>query len=133
VTRTAITDWRVHDENDLPDIAPGEDYERVITPQTFVVLRRILVRDFIPIRLSIAAIVEVPFELAKADGRLRTYRPVCIDEELRGACNRVGLTIRGPDAIAIVPGMDVRIFLRNARTHPAKPRVTLIGDEEAPR
>ena len=109
---SAITDWRIRDENDLPDVLPGEEYERVITPQKHVVLHRILARHLVLARLQIGAL-EVPFELSTTVGSSRTYLP----------------TLTADRRIAVLAGMDVRIYLHNDGTAPAKPRAALIVEE----
>jgi hypothetical protein len=130
--RTAIiTDWRTRDE-DLPDVPPGEEFERVITPQKHVALCRVVVRDLHLIsrsqsrrtlRLAPAGrlvhleigVVTCAFQLESTDGSLRYYRPS---------------SSPAVDAISVVAGLDVRVFLRNFGDSPAKPRVSLIVREE---
>jgi hypothetical protein len=161
---SVITDWRVRDE-DLPDVAPGADYERVIAPQKFVALRRIVVRDLALVRLQVGAVEEVPFELESAEGPVRTYRLGALgDDGLRrrlvetgAAVTKIVRDIRAQDSIvefdcgregdsaasakravtneliAIAPGLEVRVVLRNDRSMPAKPRAALIVHEEVER
>lgn len=130
--RTAvITDWRVRDEDALPDVPPGGEYEREIAPQKFVVLRRILVRDLTLVHLRIGAVDEVPFELESADGSLRTYKPKGLnDEALKKRLVDTGAAAAPQDTIAIAPALEVRLLLRNEGSTPAKPRAALIVYEE---
>ena len=127
-----ITDWRVRDESTLPDIAPGEEHERVIAPQKFVVLRRVIVSDLTLIHLQIGA-VEVPFDLEVSDGPLRTYKPKSLDDEALKKCLvAIGAAVATVDSIAIAPGLEVRVLLRNDGQLPAKPRAALLVQEELP-
>ena len=132
---TLITDWRVRDEDALPDVPPGEEYERVITPQKHVALRQILVNDLCLVCLKIGA-VEVPFELASTDGALRIYRPAHakFDSVLsaRFDAHRAAMArmpIAG-DEIAVMAALDVRLTLRNNGDVSAKPRASLLAREE---
>lgn len=125
-----ITDWRTKDE-DLPDVAPGEEFERVIAPQKFVVLHRILVRELILVRLEVGAVTDVPFELIDTDGDRRTYKLGDLrDETLCKRLVAVGAAAAGRDTIAISPLLEVRVHLRNEGTVPAKPSAALIVQEE---
>ena len=54
---------------------PGAEYERVITPQKFVVLRRIRIHGMTLVSLRIGAVEAVPFGLSAADGRQHDYAP----------------------------------------------------------
>jgi hypothetical protein len=134
---SVITDWRTK-EDDLPDVAPGEEYEYVIAPQKFVVLHRIRVVNSLPrgdltlVRLKIGAIEDVPFELDSVDGLVRTYRLKGLDDEaLKKNLVRIGAAVV-KDAIAIML-LDVRAVLRNEGTRATKPRAALIvQEEEAP-
>jgi len=127
---SVITDWRVRDESKLPDAAPGETFERVIAPQKFVVLRRILVRDLTLIGLQIGT-VEVPFELESTDGPQRIYRPTGLgDETLRKRLVATGAAVATEDSIAVAPALEVRTVVRNDGDMPAKPRVSLLVLEE---
>jgi hypothetical protein len=131
-TRTSvITDWRVRDENDLPDVPAGGEYERGIAPQKFVVLRRIIVRDMTLVRLRIGAVDEVPFELESEDGPQRSYKPKGLDDDtLKKRLIETGAAVATRDSIAIVPGLEVRVLLRNKGDVPAKPRAALLVHEE---
>jgi hypothetical protein len=127
---STITDWRIRDE-DLPDISPGRECVREITPQKFVVLRKILVPGLSLIRLRIGAVDEVPFELEGADGRLRTYRPALPnDARLVTRLIAAGARAEARDAIRVVPGMSVWLILRNETDAPAKPLASLLVEEE---
>jgi hypothetical protein len=128
---SVITDWRVRDEDTLPDLAPGEEYERVIAPQKFVVLHRIILRGTSLVSLRIGAVPDVPFELESVDGDVRRYRPAKLDhEELKQLLVKTGAAAAGPNAIAIVPGLEVRLQLHNEGKTPAKPRAALLVQEE---
>lgn len=112
---SVITDWRT-DDDALPDVLPGEGYDRVITPQKPVTLCRILVLHNLQLfRLRIGA-EEIPFRLEGCDGNRRGYRPM----------------IQGTTAneIAIAAGQDVRITLRNDSLYAVKPRAALLVREE---
>lgn len=127
-----ITDWSVRDEDELPDVPPGGEHEQAIAPQKFVVLRRIVVRDLTLVRLQIG-VVEVPFELETTDGPLRTYRPKSLnDDALKKRLVATGAAVATVDSIAIAPGQEVRVLLRNDGQLPAKPRAALLVQEELP-
>jgi hypothetical protein len=137
--RTAtITDWRHRDE-DLPDVPPGWEYERVITPQKFIVLRRVIVHNYmILIRLQIGT-AEVPFELENEDDSQwsergsRIYKPKGLDDKaLKKSIVATGAAVATSDSIAIVPGLEIHATLRNDRGIPTKPRASLLVQEEAP-
>lgn len=138
MTRTSvITDWRTKDE-DLPDLVFGEEYERVITPQLFVVLHRIIVRGrFLRLRsLRIGALSDVPFELENEleneGGEILHYRPKDLDQEpIKQQLINTGAAAVGPNAVAIPPGMNVLLVLRNESVVPTKPRAALVVQEEA--
>ena len=128
---SVITDWRVRDESDLPDIPPGGEYECVIAPQKFVVLRQIIVRGPSLVRLQIGAVPDVPFELEGVDGEIRRYRPKDLEQEpIKKQLVKVGATAAGPNMIAISPGLEVRLQLRNDGDAPTKPRSALLVHEE---
>lgn len=134
---SVITDWRIRDENDLPDIGPGEECERVIAPQKFVVLYRIIVRGSWAslVRLQIGAVPDVPFELESVDddGKLRHYRPTDLaNEAIKKQLIKVGAAAATPNAIAIAPGLEVRLHLRNEGARPAKLSAALLVQEESP-
>lgn len=115
----SLPDWRVRDENALPDVPPGEEVERVFTPQTHVRLCQILVQSLRLIRLQVGN-VSVPFKLEVVEDLLRTYESTMF---------RAVLT----SEIAVLAGMDVRLTLRNVDSTPAKPRATLfVREEERP-
>ena len=129
MSRTSvITDWRTRDE-DLPDVPPGEDHERVITPQRPVLLRRILVVGMRLVQLRIGA-TEVPFRLEGCDGRRCTYRPLP-DEEALSRLRASGARST-PEDVIVPAGMDIRLLLRNDGEAPTKPRAALLVQEEAP-
>ena len=128
---SVITDWGTRDE-DLPDIPPGGEYERVIAPQKFVVLRRIIARGPSLVRLRIGDVADVPFELESVDGDVRRYRPKDLDQEpIQKQLVKVGAAAAGPNAIAIAPGLEVWIQLRNEGDAPVKPRAALLVQEES--
>ena len=128
---SVITDWRIRDESDLPDVPPGGEYERVIAPQKFVVLRQIIVRGPSLVRLQIGTVPDVPFELEGVDGEIRRYRPKDLDVRfLDRLLLKVGAAAAGPNMIAISPGLEVRLQLRNEGDAPTKPRVALLVHEE---
>ena len=130
---SVITDWRVRDENALPDVSPGETFERVIAFQKFVVLRRILVNGMSLSQLQIGT-VEVPFELETTDGPVRIYRPRDLEsDDLAGRLIAVGAKVATNDSIAVAPGLEIRSLLRNEGTTPAKPRIALLVLEEVSR
>ena len=133
MTRTAvITDWRTKDEN-LPDLAPGEDYERVIVPQMFCVLHRIIVRGpgLNLVSLRIDAVADVPFELESVDGEIRNYRLKLDPDTLSNLkkCAPAAAAI-GSHALALMPALAIRLVLRNEGDAPTKPRAALIVQEE---
>lgn len=136
---SAITDWRVRDENDLPDVAPGHEYERVIAPQRCVALRRIVVRDPMTlVRLEIGTIPN-PFELesthvatAEVQHSVRTYRLGDLgSEDLGRSLLKIGAAIAARKRIAIAPGLEIRVVLRNEGADPAKACVALLHEEVA--
>lgn len=129
---TVITYWHLR-EDDLPEVAPGAEYEGRVVPQKFVVLRRILVHDVVLVHLRIGAADDVPFELESEDGALRTYKPRGLDDAaLRKRIVATGAAVATADSIAIPPGMEVRLILRNEGAVPVKPRSALLVHEEGP-
>lgn len=126
-----VTDWCIPDESLLSDLAPSESCAREITPQKNVVLRKILVPNFSLIRLGIGEVDEVPFELESADGRLRTYRPaIPSDDPVVSQLDWTGARMVARDAIRVVAGLTVWLILRNDTDAPAKPRASLLVEEE---
>lgn len=132
-SRTVVTDWRVRDEQTLPDLAPGEDYERVIAPQKFVVLHQILVWGPSLVGLGIGGVRDVPFELENADTGVRRYRLRGLtDEALKNSfAKNGGAAAVGDHALAIAPGLEVRLLLRNEGAVPVKPRAAIVVQEES--
>ena len=131
---SVITDWRVRDENDLPVVPPGGEYEHVIASQKFVVLRQIIVCGPSLVRLQIGAVPDVPFELEGVDGEIRRYRPKDLDVRfLDRLLLKAGAAAAGPNMIAMIaisPGLEVRLQLRNEGDAPTKPRAALLVHEE---
>lgn len=121
-----IIDWRVRDEDSLPDVAPGEECERVITPQKHVVLRRIRC-DLCLVRLQVGPI-EVPFEIAADDGQI-WYKPIWL-HRVRRELEGIGSGVSGADGVLVVAGLDVRLVMKSNYAAPLKPRVALFGEEE---
>jgi len=129
MTRPAIIDWSVRDDV-LPDIAPGEEYECAIAPQQFVVLRRIYTYGMTLVSLRIGEVEAVPFERI-SDDRQSDYALRGLDNaDLRERLIATGAAVATADSIAIVPGLEVRVVLRNEGNVPAKPRAALIVQEE---
>jgi hypothetical protein len=180
IPRTSvITDWRSRDE-DLPDVAPGEEYECRIAPQKFVALRQIRVLNMVLVRLRIGAVEEVPFELESTDvhkastackqcdharayhreaadtqepwlcaypahqngapcdcqgfvepTQQRNYKPAGLAvAPLKKRLIATGAAVATADSIAITPGLEVCLVLRNEGQVPVKPRAALIVYEE---
>ena len=129
----ALTNGHVSDA-DLPDLAFGEEYEHVITPQKFVILLQIAVLNVDLVRIQIGK-VEVPFELLpNLDGRTKTYRPAGLDnDDLKRRLVETGATVATPHSIAMAPGLDVRTIVKNAGPMMAavKFRVAVVVQEEA--
>lgn len=129
-----ITDWRTKNEDELPDLAFGEDYERRITPQMFVVLHRIILqgRFLHLVSLRIGALPDVPFEQEpEEDGaEVHHYRPKIDQEPIKQLLVKTGAAAIGSGAIAIPPGMDVLILVRNGGISPTKPRAAIGVQEE---
>jgi hypothetical protein len=127
---SVITDSRTR-ENDLPDVAPGAEFECVIASQKFIVLHRIRVVNMALVRLEIGRVKDIPFELESADGPIRTYRLKNLgDDDLKRHLISVGAAVATKDSIAIAPTLEVRVFLRNEGATPAKPRAALLVQEE---
>lgn len=125
-----LTEWPTREE-DLPELLPGDEFEYVIAPQKFVALQRILVHDVILVRLRIGAVDEVPFELESEDGPQRTYKPRGLDDDaLKKRLVATGAAASPGNTIALVPGLEVRMLLRNESAVSAKPRSALIVYEE---
>lgn len=134
--RTAIiTDWNIRSEKDLPNMLPGHEQECVIAPQTFVVLRKILVGDYLAlVRLEIGAVREVPFEMEPSLSYQRSYRLKGLDDEaLKKSLLMVGAAVATKDTIALAPGLEVRMLLRNDRGITTKLRAGLFVQEEKTR
>lgn len=125
----SLTDWRIRDE-DLPEIPPGQECERVITPQRHSVLQQITVIDLKLERLRIGAIYSVPFEICAEGGAFRSYRPVITDAEVAKRLADRGIGVVSRSAIRICAGLDVCLILLNDRAAPAKPCVSLLVREE---
>lgn len=126
---SVITDWRVRDE-DLPDVPPGGEYTRVIASQRFFVLHRIVTRGLNLRRLQIGAL-DVPFELEGSDGEIRRYRPEGLDDDaVKQALVLTGAAVVDSNTIAIAPGLEIWLYLRN-ESSPTKPRVALLVQEKA--
>jgi hypothetical protein len=129
---SAITDWNTR-EDELPDVEPGAEYERLYASQKFIVLRRVVVRGMALARLQIGA-VEVPFELESTGDLTRTYRPTGLDEEnLKRLLVKAGAAVATKDSIAIAPTLEIRVVLRNDGGAAIKPRAALIVQEEVGR
>ena len=114
-TLAIITDWR-SSEDDLPDVAPGEEYERRITPQNNLELRRIMIRDLRLIRLRIGN-REVAFQqdvVTSDDAAPRGYRPL----------DPFAVHV---DSFFVHAGEDVIILLRNDGRVTGKPRAALLA------
>lgn len=130
----ALTNFPVSDA-DLPTLAPGEEYERVIRPQMFVILLQIATLNVDLVRLQLGA-VEVPFELLpNMDGRTRTYRPTGFTgldgADLKQRLVEIGAAIATPHSIAMVPGLDVRAIVKNTGESTTQFRVAVVVQEEA--
>lgn len=126
-----ITDWRWTDDG--PDVAPGEEFERVITPQISVVLFRILVRGrgIHLSRLQIGA-EEIPFRLEGSNGDLRGYSPR-VDQAAREKLLRIqSMPQPSDDEITISAGLNVRITLHNEDIEPTRHRAALLVREDSP-
>lgn len=132
-----ITYWRTPGSHkELPDLDPGDECDHVILPQRFIVLHSILVHDpsLVLVRLGVGAEPDVPFEQASVTGEERRYKLKDLDVlffDRRLA--KVGAAAIGADAIAIPPGMEVRLQLRNVGPDPIKPRAALVVQEEETR
>lgn len=113
-------------------VPPGGEVECWITPQKFVVLHQIILRGWTHlVRLRIGAVIDVPFELVNEDGEVRRYRPKGLDQvSIKDQLIATGAAAVGPNAIAIPPGMNVHLELRNERGIPTKPRAALLVQEE---
>ncbi len=130
---TLITDWRTREE-DLPDVAPGDECTRMIAPQTFIVLWRIIVRGMSLVSLRIGAVPDVPFALERADGVVHRYRLTGLDDPtLKERLSAVGAAVAAHDAIAISPLLEVCLQLRNEGAAPVKPRAALLVQQELSR
>jgi hypothetical protein len=139
VTRmSVITDWRTKDE-ELPDLVLDQDYERVIVPQKFCVLHRIIVRGrwLRLVGLRIAAVANIPFELDSteaaeaAEAEIHHYRlklDPATREDLK-KCAPAAAAI-GDHALALLPGLYIALQVRNTDAAPTKPRVALVVQEE---
>lgn len=134
---SVITDWRTNEE-DLPDLALDQDYERVIVPQRFCVLHRIIVHGswLRLVSLRIAAL-NVPFELEleredDVNNEIHNYR-LRLDPATLATLKKCtpGAAAIGDHALALLPGMNVTLQLRNTGVALAKPRAALVVQEEA--
>lgn len=127
---TVITDWRVRNEDKLPDVPPGGHYERVIAPQKFIVLHHVLTRDMTLVHLDIGMVKDIPFELESEDGPQRIYRLKDLSDDLKKALIATGAAAAPQNTIAIAPALEVRTILRNDGNASAKPRASLLVYEE---
>jgi hypothetical protein len=128
---SVLTDWRSN-EDDLPDVGPGEEHDLFITPQKFVVLHRVLVRErgLILVRLGIGAVEDVPFERIGTSDTVQVYRAKDLGTLKRYLAD-AGAAVVTDNVIAVPPGMDVHLTLRNTGAVPAKPRAALFVQEES--
>lgn len=118
-------------EKELSSIAPGDEYEHVIRPQRFIVLHQLVTHGPILVGLGVGACNGVPFELESADGNVRRYRLKDLDVRFFDrALAKVGAAAIDSRAIAIPPGMDVRLQLRNESLDPIEPRAGILVEEE---
>ena len=130
---TTIEDWRLK-ETASPFIPPGEEYEHVIAPQKFCVLLDIAIRHVVLVRLRIGAVDNVPFErLPGTDVDTLTYRPCGLHDvaDLRDRLVKTGASVPAPDAIGLVPGLEVRMTLRNQNEWAMQFRAALVVEEQA--
>ena len=128
---SVVTDRRVRDDSKLPDVPPGETYERVIALPKFAVLHQVVVTGPSLVRLGIDAVPDVPFELESTDGNVRRYRPCGLtDEAIKKHLVKVGAAAAGENAIAIAPGLEVKLLLHNDVSVPVKPRAAIVVQEE---
>jgi hypothetical protein len=125
-----LTDWRIRDE-DLPDIPPGRECERAITPQKHVILKQIAIRNLKLVHLGIGAVPSVPFEIYNEDGALKIYRPaVPLPLKIVRLLDDCGARVCALDAIRVPAGMGVYLVLVNENTTSAKPYASLLVQEE---
>lgn len=131
--RTAlITDWRAK-EHDLPDIDPSKEHDLLITPQQFVVLHYVLVRErgLVLVRLGIGAVEDLPFELINDGDDAKVYHLKNMGTRKEDLAN-TGAAVAADNMVAIPPGLDVHLLLRNERLVPVKPRAALFVQEAYP-
>lgn len=122
-----VTDERFQQ---LPDVAPGAMCERLIRPQVFCVLHRI--RVGITLTGLRVGPVEVPVALETAEGTARLYRLPEATPEIQAQLLRAGLNPLG-STIGLLPGIDVRLALRNDEDRPKNPDVAILVQLEEPR
>lgn len=114
----------------LPHLGPGDEYEHVLVPQRFLVLHQVVAKGVSLVRLAIGAVPEVPFELDSTDGDIRRYRFAQLDDDaLKKALVKTGAAVATARTVAIVPGLEIRLLLRNDSHTPVNPRAGLMGQE----
>ena len=123
-----ITAWP--DASALPDLTPGEEYMCVTESRKFFVLRGILVQGPSLIGLQVGDVFDIPFELESVVDEVRRYLPKGLDHAIREKLIKTGAALVGPNAIAISPGLEVRLQLLNEGAEPTKPRAALLVEEE---
>ena len=129
---TVVADWRTRKEEDLVDVPPNGDGETMYAAQDFIDLHGIIVRDLsLLVRVRIGAADDIPFELESDDGPHRIYRPIHRDAVVKKRLIATGAVIMSPDSITIVPGMEIRWWVRNTTVRPIKLRTALLVQEEA--
>lgn len=133
-TSILSTYWRTPGRSpgrDLPALAPNDECDHVILPQRFIVLHRIITHGPILVGLTVGACADVPFELESTDGDVRHYRLKDLDVRFFDrALAKVGAAAVDSKAIAIPPGMEVRLQLRNESAGKLKPRAAILVEEE---
>lgn len=129
---SVITDWHTRDE-DLPDVAPGEECERLFASQKFIVLHRVRVIGLTLAQLKIGTVEDVPFEQEEVEGAQRVYQLGNLDDEdLKRRLIGTGAAV-ARELIAVAPTLEIRVVLRNEGSAPVKPRAALIVQEELAR
>lgn len=117
---------------DEAEVPPGGEAECWIRPQMFVVLHQIVLRGWMHlVRLRIGAALDVPFELVNEDGELRQYRLKDLDQApIKDQLVATGAPAVNAHTIAIPPGLEVYLELRNERGISTKPHAALLVQEE---
>lgn len=121
---------------DPPDLLPGEVRVLVLVTQQFSLLQYVLLSpDAALTHLQISGVeiscAQVPYAEVPPEDPWQRYRFRGLDDPaLRRALITHGAAVAPQDTIAVSPGVEIQLHLRNAGAAPARPRAALLVHEE---